>query len=438
VLAGISVTPTVAGNGETFTVTGSGATGISNPFNVNPGTVSESQATVAASPASVTADGATTSTITVTLRDANGNPVSGKSVALAQTSGVGTPTITTTQGTTDGSGAATFTVESTTAAVDGFTATDTSDTVPISPTATVTFTAGAASQLVFTTQPSASTVAGMAFATQPVVQIEDQYGNVVTSGADATVSVALTLTTGAGTLSGTTSMNAANGVADFAGKGLSINLVGTDKVLTATAAVAAGAKAVTTSPAFAITLPPISLLRGPGTGYKIHVLRDLLTPDASWDRYAPLNYVSCASSTTNGVVLAVSGGGTNTLIVYPSSAANLADSFPYTISDSNNNTWTGTVNIIINTNLTGQAGSISLSANGPTMTFYGVPGNHYAVQRATDLTGPWTDIFVASTNASVDSTPGYGVVTAPADGTFSVADESPLQDSAFYQLRALP
>ena len=32
------------------------------------------------------ADGATTSTITVTLKDAQGNPVSGKTVTLAQTS----------------------------------------------------------------------------------------------------------------------------------------------------------------------------------------------------------------------------------------------------------------------------------------------------------------------------------------------------------------
>src|ERR1035441_1321646 len=120
-----------------------------------------------------------------------------------------------------------------------------------SPAFAITF--APASQVVFTTQPSASTVAGVAFATQPVVKIEDQYGNVVTSGSDSTVSVALTLTTGAGSLGGATSMNAVNGVADFTGKGLNINLVGTDKVLTATATVAAGQKTTTTSPAFAIT-----------------------------------------------------------------------------------------------------------------------------------------------------------------------------------------
>jgi len=65
--------------------------------------------------------------------------------------------------------------------------------------------------------------------------------------------VALTLTTGTGTLGGTTSMNAVAGVADFTGKGLNINLVGADKVLTATATVAAGTMTTTTSPAFGIT-----------------------------------------------------------------------------------------------------------------------------------------------------------------------------------------
>ena len=131
-------------------------------------------------------------------------------------------------------------------------------TTTTSPAFTITY--AAASQLVFTTQPSSSTVAGVAFAQQPVVTIEDQYGNTVTSGSDATVSVALTLTTGTGTLSGTASMNAVAGVANFTGKGLNINLVGTDKVLTATATIAAGTKTTTTSPAFTITYAAASQL----------------------------------------------------------------------------------------------------------------------------------------------------------------------------------
>src|SRR5207237_630747 len=74
-------------------------------------------------------------------------------------------------------------------------------------TGAFTITFAAASQIVFTTQPSASTVAGVAFATQPVATIEDAFGNTVTGGADSTVNVVLTKTTGTGTLGGTTSMN---------------------------------------------------------------------------------------------------------------------------------------------------------------------------------------------------------------------------------------
>ena len=128
---------------------------------------------------------------------------------------------------------------------------------------TVTF--GTASKLAFTTQPSASTVVNAVFATQPVVSLEDQAGNVVTSGADSTVSVALTLSTGTGVLGGTTSVNAVNGVADFAGQGLNISLPGVNKVLTATATITAGTKTATTSPAFTITSLNLTWLGSPAS-----------------------------------------------------------------------------------------------------------------------------------------------------------------------------
>jgi len=109
-------------------------------------------------------------------------------------------------------------------------------------------TAGAAAKVAFTTQPSASTAAATAFAQQPVVVIQDAEGNTVTTATDL---VTLTLTTGTGVLGGTTSMNAVAGVADFSGKGLNINLVGTNKVLTATVV---GLTTATTAPDFAITV----------------------------------------------------------------------------------------------------------------------------------------------------------------------------------------
>ena len=92
-------------------------------------------------------------------------------------------------------------------------------------------------KLFVTTEPSASSVAGAAFPQQPVVQILDQFGNLVTTGAGSALTVTAILTEGTGTLSGTATEAAVGGVADFAGNGLSIDLTGTDKVLIFTSGV---------------------------------------------------------------------------------------------------------------------------------------------------------------------------------------------------------
>lgn len=138
---------------------------------------------------------------------------------------------------------------------------------------TLTSVVGAASQLAVTTQPAASTVAGVALATQPIVTVQDQFGNTATGD---TSTVTLALTTGAGTLSGTASMAAVAGVADFVGKGLSIDLVGADKVLTATAPSrtsaatgaftithAAASKLILTTPPSASTAPTVAFAQQP-------------------------------------------------------------------------------------------------------------------------------------------------------------------------------
>src|SRR5205823_6849384 len=64
------------------------------------------------------------------------------------------------------------------------------------------------------TQPSATAIAGATFITQPVVRIEDQFGN-LRSGDSSTV-ITATRGTGTSTLQGTTSATASGGVASFA------------------------------------------------------------------------------------------------------------------------------------------------------------------------------------------------------------------------------
>ncbi len=98
--------------------------------------------------------------------------------------------------------------------------------------ASFTIVHNSASTIDFTTEP-ANTDAGDEIA--PVITILDAFGNTVTTGADATAQITLTLATGTGTIAGTVSMNAVAGVADFTGKGVNIDLIGA-KTITATKA----------------------------------------------------------------------------------------------------------------------------------------------------------------------------------------------------------
>ena len=120
---------------------------------------SASLSTVVASPTSVPADGTTTSTITVTLKNAAANAVAGKTVTLAQ--GAGSSTISAASGASDVNGVVTFTVKNSTAQSVTYTATDTTDSVTITQTATVAFTASVASFNVV--EPAANAVTGKIF-----------------------------------------------------------------------------------------------------------------------------------------------------------------------------------------------------------------------------------------------------------------------------------
>ena len=70
---------------------------------------------------------------------------------------------------------------------------------PVSCTAGgLSISCGSASQLVFTTPPSATAAAGSALSPTPALAVVDAAGNVVTSGADASASVTVALGPGRG------------------------------------------------------------------------------------------------------------------------------------------------------------------------------------------------------------------------------------------------
>ena len=126
-------------------------------------------------------------------------------------------------GASNSSGIVTFTVTSTTAGNPSFTATDTTDSnLFITPSAaSVTFTAGLATQVAFTTTPGTTATAGVNFSTQPVVNIYDTNSNTVT-GASGTVTLTAYTTSDCSTTAGTGTLNSntqsiSSGVATFSG-----------------------------------------------------------------------------------------------------------------------------------------------------------------------------------------------------------------------------
>ena len=270
-----SVTLKTASAGQTVTATDTNG----SPLTPNTGAltpvvaaaVNAGTSTVVASPTSVVADGSTTSTITVTLLDAYNNPVSGKTVTLAKTSGLGTPTISAASGPSSVAGVVTFTVKSTTAASDVFTATDFTDaSLVITATPTVIFTAGAVSASVSTVAASPSSVPddGATLSTITVTLL-DANSNPV-SGKTVTLAAG----SGSSTISAASGPSNASGVVTFTVKDLShvesVTYTATDttdtRVITQTATVSFVAASLTLSPPGGVSL---SLLNAPATDQQI-------------------------------------------------------------------------------------------------------------------------------------------------------------------------
>ncbi len=160
-----------------------------------------------------------TRVITATIEDANGNTVTNDNstaVTFSQTSGTGT--ISGAGGAvTAASGIATKTITGVLAGTITVGATSSPVLTPVT-TASFTVVAGAATTLVFTTQPVGA-AGGVAFSTQPVVKVEDVNGNVVTGDNTTTVTLSIAGNPGGGTISGCASnpVTAASGVATFSG-----------------------------------------------------------------------------------------------------------------------------------------------------------------------------------------------------------------------------
>ncbi len=110
----------------------------------------------------------------------------------------------------------------------------------------ITISPGAASQLVFTTQPGGAS-AFSSLSPEPVVAIEDANGNVVNSSSNVTISI----NSGTGALSGTATVPASSGIATFTN--LSIDTAGVKTLL----ATKGGITAVSNSFTIASSAPSV-------------------------------------------------------------------------------------------------------------------------------------------------------------------------------------
>jgi len=240
-----------------------------------------------------------------------------------------------------------------------------------------------ATKLAFTTAPSNS-YAGVAFDTQPVIEIRDADNNKVLSATD-TVSLAIA-NDGAGSgssLGGTTSMAAVAGVADFSGKGLNITRAGTGYTLSASATGLTSA----TSSAFN-TLSPVQVSSPNGgevwvvsTAYNItwntygslatgqNTVKYSLNNGSSWttlstNATSPLSWVTPATASTQCLVQVLNSADV-TFTDNSNSAFKLAGGFTV-VSPNGGETWANGYAHTIQWQTTGTVANVKLeySADG--------------------------------------------------------------------------
>jgi len=234
------------GTGYTLTAISGSLTGAtSSAFNITSSGASKLAFTT--QPVSATS-GSSLGSITVAVEDATGNLISGSTapvtLAIGNNAGPG-GALSGTVTVSAVNGVATFPGLNINLIGTGYTLTAASGSLAGATSTAFNITAGSASKLVFSTQPSSA--ASGASLGSIAVTVEDAAGNIVTSSS-ASITLAIGTNPGpGGVLSGTQTVAASSGVATF--PGLSINLNGTGYTLTA----ASGSLTGATSSAFNIT-----------------------------------------------------------------------------------------------------------------------------------------------------------------------------------------
>lgn len=209
----------------TATITAS-AGGISSPgVTVTVSAGAASQLGIRTQPGAAMSGLALTPGPVVEVRDAAGNVVASSSAVVTATIGSGAGTLSGNSAVPASQGVANFNSMTVTGLVGARTLVFSATGLTSVTSASFALAAGAATQLAVRTQPVASTAYAV-FTAPAVVEVRDASGNVAESGA----AIVATIASGGGTLGGTTTVNAAAGVATFAT--LTVNGVAGARTLT--------------------------------------------------------------------------------------------------------------------------------------------------------------------------------------------------------------
>jgi hypothetical protein len=224
---------------QTTTATASGLDGSPITFTANATVGSAGRLVIARQPSGTAASGAAFGTQpTVQIQDANGNPVAlaGIAVQAAMASNPGGGAlIGNTTASTNATGLATFSNLGISGPAGnytiGFSVPNRDDISGTQPSSTIAITAGAATRLRFSVQPS-NVATGAAITPAVQVRIEDAQGTLVT-GATNNVTIAIGSNPAGATLSGTKTITASGGIATFSN--LSLDRPGSGYTLRASA-----------------------------------------------------------------------------------------------------------------------------------------------------------------------------------------------------------
>src|SRR6266446_1832001 len=415
---------TVTGNQlGSVTISASGgalAAGGGNPITFNVVAGAANKLLLSGSTADLAAG--TTRQLTATIQDVNGNTIttgadSTLSVTYAKTAGIGT--VTGLGSATASAGVATLTVTGNAPGSITITASATGSAGALTPGSgnPITFNVviGAASRLAL----SGSTANLTAGATRVLTAtIQDTAGNTIMTGPDSTLSVTFAKTSGAGSVSGLTSVNATGGVATLTVTGTTAGSV------TITASGTGSGGALTAGTGNPITFSVIA-----STTVDHFAFATISSPQTSGIAF---NITITAEDAGNNTVTGYSGNGfkvkltsTGTLVgapvTTPAFTNGVLNNQSVTITNTGNFTITATDNG--NSGLTGTSNSFTVNPGAPTHLVY--LQQPTAAQAGVSIAPPVTvqvedaNNNIVTTGTGSTASIGIAILTNPGSGTLS-------------------